>query len=186
MAPRVLISDALSPAALAVFETRGVEVDFQPNIGKDKERLADVIGGYDGLAIRSSTKVTRKILDRATHLKVIGRAGIGLDNVDIPVATAKGVIVPYGPLDWGECHKLDLPFDELVEALEVIIGADKLERRISRTSEGVRLRKTQRDYDQALLYLYARRRREHRLVALRQFLGLMRKLAHNETRHGQA
>lgn len=99
MAPRVLISDALSPAALAVFETRGVEVDFQPNIGKDKERLADVIGGYDGLAIRSSTKVTQKILDRATHLKVIGRAGIGLDNVDIPVATAKGVIVmntPFG------------------------------------------------------------------------------------------
>src|SRR6185437_3423662 len=91
--------DALSPAALAVFETRGVEVDFQPNIGKDKERLAEVISGYDGLAIRSSTKVTRKILDRATHLKVIGRAGIGFDNVDIPVAAAKGVIVmntPFG------------------------------------------------------------------------------------------
>lgn len=98
MAPRVLISDALSPAALAIFKIRGVEVDFQPNLGKDKDRLAEVIGDYDGLAIRSTTKVTSKILNRAARLKVIGRAGIGVDNIDIPAATAKGVIVMNTPL----------------------------------------------------------------------------------------
>ncbi|HUZ66402.1 MAG TPA: NAD(P)-dependent oxidoreductase, partial [Beijerinckiaceae bacterium] len=99
MAPRVLISDALSSAAVQIFKDRGVEVDFQPNLGKDKERLAEIIGGYDGLAIRSATKVTAKLLEKADRLKVIGRAGIGVDNVDIPAATAKGVIVmntPFG------------------------------------------------------------------------------------------
>ncbi len=99
MAPRVLISDALSPAAVAIFKERGVEVDFQPNLGKDKDKLAEIIGNYDGLAIRSATKVTDKILANATNLKVIGRAGIGVDNVDIPAATGKGVIVmntPFG------------------------------------------------------------------------------------------
>ncbi len=98
-APRVLISDALSPAAVAIFRDRGVAVDFEPELGKDKERLAAVIGEYDGLAIRSATKVTGKILERATRLKVIGRAGIGVDNVEIPAATARGVIVmntPFG------------------------------------------------------------------------------------------
>src|SRR2546421_11548539 len=97
--PKVLISDALSPAAVQIFKDRGVEVDFQPNLGKDKERLAQVIDGFDGLAIRSATKVTSKILERAKSLKVIGRAGIGVDNVDIPAATAKGIIVmntPFG------------------------------------------------------------------------------------------
>src|SRR5947209_7139008 len=99
MAPRVLISDALSPAAVQIFKDRGVEVDFQPNLGKDKERLAQVIDGFDGLAVRSATKVTGKILEKARSLKVIGRAGIGVDNVDIPAATARGVIVmntPFG------------------------------------------------------------------------------------------
>jgi len=99
MAPRVLISDALSEAAVAIFKERGVEVDFQPDLGKDKDKLAEIIGQFDGLAIRSATKVTDKILEKATHLKVVGRAGIGVDNVDIPAATAKGVIVmntPFG------------------------------------------------------------------------------------------
>src|ERR671921_646955 len=98
-APRVLISDALSPAAVQIFKDRGVDVDFQPDLGKDKDRLAQVIGAYDGLAIRSATKVTAKILEQARNLKVIGRAGIGVDNVEIPAATAKGVIVmntPFG------------------------------------------------------------------------------------------
>src|SRR5215217_5404805 len=98
-APRVLISDALSPAAVQIFKDRGIEVDFQPDLGKDKDKLAATIGEYDGLAIRSATKVTAKILERATNLKVIGRAGIGVDNVEIPAATAKGVIVmntPFG------------------------------------------------------------------------------------------
>ncbi|GBD47762.1 phosphoglycerate dehydrogenase [Methylopila sp. Yamaguchi] len=99
MAPRVLISDKLSPAAIQIFKDRGVDVDFQPDLGKDKDKLAAVIGGYDGLAIRSATKVTPKILANASRLKVIGRAGIGVDNVDLPAATAKGVIVmntPFG------------------------------------------------------------------------------------------
>src|SRR5215203_5223605 len=97
--PRVLISDALSPAAVQIFKDRGIDVDFQPNLGKDKDKLAEIIGNYDGLAIRSATKATAKIIARATRLKVIGRAGIGVDNVEIPAATAKGVIVmntPFG------------------------------------------------------------------------------------------
>jgi len=99
MAPRVLISDALSPAAVQIFKDRGIEVDFQPALGKDKEKLAQAIDAVDGLAIRSATKVTPKILEKAKNLKVIGRAGIGVDNVDIPAATAKGIIVmntPFG------------------------------------------------------------------------------------------
>src|ERR1700723_4419237 len=99
MTARVLISDALSPAAVQIFKDRGVEVEFQPNLGKDKDKLAETINGFDGLAIRSATKVTAKMLEKAKSLKVIGRAGIGVDNVDIPAATARGVIVmntPFG------------------------------------------------------------------------------------------
>src|SRR5580704_4618599 len=95
--PRILISDALSDAALRIFVDRGVDVDFKP--GLDKDELAKIIGDYDGLAIRSATKVTSKLLEAAKRLKVIGRAGIGVDNVDVPAATAKGVIVmntPFG------------------------------------------------------------------------------------------
>src|SRR3569833_971468 len=97
--PKVLISDALSPAAVQIFKDRGIEVDFQPALGKDKEKLSELVGNYDGLAIRSATKVSPKILEKAKNLKVIGRAGIGVDNVDIPAATAKGIIVmntPFG------------------------------------------------------------------------------------------
>src|SRR6184192_1810239 len=99
MSPKVLISDALSPAAVQIFKDRGVEVDFQPKLGADKEKLAELIGDFDGLAVRSATKVTPKVLEQAKRLKVIGRAGIGVDNVDIPAATAKGIIVmntPFG------------------------------------------------------------------------------------------
>src|ERR1700745_3724221 len=99
MPPEVLISDALSPAAVQIFRDRGVEVDFQPKLGADKEKLAELVGEFDGLAVRSATKVTPKVLEQAKRLKVIGRAGIGVDNVDIPAATAKGIIVmntPFG------------------------------------------------------------------------------------------
>src|ERR687898_1183974 len=98
-APRVLISDALSSAAVQIFRDRGVEADFYPELGKDKDKRAKIVGAYDGQAIRSATKVTAKILEQAKNLKVIGRAGIGVDNVEIPAATAKGVIVmntPFG------------------------------------------------------------------------------------------
>ena len=99
MAPRVLVSDELSETAVQIFRDRGVEVDYLPKLGKDKDALAAVIDQYDGLAIRSATKVTEKLLAKATRLKVIGRAGIGVDNVDIPAASKKGVIVmntPFG------------------------------------------------------------------------------------------
>ena len=71
----VLISDALSPAAVQIFKDHGLTVDFQPNLGKDKDKLAEIIGQYDGLAIRSTTKVSGKLLERAKNLRVIGRAG---------------------------------------------------------------------------------------------------------------
>lgn len=99
MAPKVLVSDKLSETAVQIFRDRGIDVTFDPSIGKDKERLLEVIGDYDGLAIRSATKVSDKVLAAATNLKVIGRAGIGVDNVDIPAASKKGVIVmntPFG------------------------------------------------------------------------------------------
>jgi D-3-phosphoglycerate dehydrogenase len=99
MAPRVLVSDKLSPTAVDIFKNYGVEVDYLPDVGKDKEKLLEIIGQYDGLAIRSATKVTEKIIEAATNLKVIGRAGIGVDNVDIPAASRKGIIVmntPFG------------------------------------------------------------------------------------------
>ena len=95
--PRVLISDKMDPNAAAIFRDRGCEVD--EITGETPEQLIARIGDYDGLAIRSSTKVTKAILDAAPRLKVIGRAGIGVDNVDIPAASAKGVVVmntPFG------------------------------------------------------------------------------------------
>ncbi len=99
MAPRVLVSDELSETAVQIFRDRGVEVDYMPKLGKDKEALAAIIDQYDGLAIRSATKATEKLLAAATRLKVIGRAGIGVDNVDIPAASKRGIIVmntPFG------------------------------------------------------------------------------------------
>ena len=95
--PKVLISDKMDPKAAQIFRERGVEVD--EITGKTPEELKAIIGQYDGLAIRSSTKATREIIDAATNLKVIGRAGIGVDNVDIPYASSKGVVVmntPFG------------------------------------------------------------------------------------------
>jgi len=95
--PKVLISDKMDPLAAQIFRERGVEVD--EITGKTPDELKAIIGEYDGLAIRSSTKVTADILAHATNLKVVGRAGIGVDNVDIPAASAKGVVVmntPFG------------------------------------------------------------------------------------------
>jgi len=97
--PKVLISDTLSEQAVAIFRARGIETDLEPDLGRDPERLAAAIDGYDGLAVRSATKVTPEILERADRLRVIGRAGIGVDNIDLPAASAKGVVVmntPFG------------------------------------------------------------------------------------------
>src|SRR5690349_4517015 len=95
--PRVLISDQLPPAALEIFRQRGVEADGKTGLSKDE--LIKIIGDYDGLAIRSATKADKDVLAAARKLKVVGRAGIGVDNVDIPAATARGVVVmntPFG------------------------------------------------------------------------------------------
>jgi len=95
--PKVLISDKMSPLAEKIFKDRGVDVDYKP--GLTKEELLAIIGEYDGLAIRSSTKVTPTLLKAATNLKVVGRAGIGVDNVDVVAATNSGVVVmntPFG------------------------------------------------------------------------------------------
>lgn len=95
--PRVLISDKMDPNAARIFTEMGCDVDVIT--GETPEQLIARIGDYDGLAIRSSTKVTKEILAAAKNLKVIGRAGIGVDNVDIPAASAQGVVVmntPFG------------------------------------------------------------------------------------------
>jgi len=97
MAPRVLIADELSPAAVAIFKERGVEVDVKTGLSKDE--LIAIIDQYDGLAVRSATKPNKDVIAAAKKLKVIGRAGIGVDNVDIPAATAAGIVVmntPFG------------------------------------------------------------------------------------------
>ncbi|MDG1532088.1 MAG: phosphoglycerate dehydrogenase [Paracoccaceae bacterium] len=113
MAPKVLVSDKLSPTAVQIFRDRGIDVDFQPDLGKDKVKLLEVIGQYDGLAIRSATKVTEKILAAATNLKVIGRAGIGVDNVDREAASKNGVIVmntPFGNMITTAEHAIAMMF----------------------------------------------------------------------------
>ena len=95
--PKVLIADKLSSAAVNIFKVRGVEVDVKT--GLPKEELLKIVDQYDGIAIRSATKITKEVIAAAKNLKVVGRAGIGVDNVDIPAATAAGVIVmntPFG------------------------------------------------------------------------------------------
>lgn len=95
--PKVLIADSLSPAAVEIFKERGVEADVKTGLSRDE--LIKIIGEYDGLAVRSATKLTPEVIKAATNLKVVGRAGIGVDNIDIPAATAAGIIVmntPFG------------------------------------------------------------------------------------------
>jgi D-3-phosphoglycerate dehydrogenase len=95
--PKVLIADELSPRALDIFRGHGVEADV--HVGLKKADLLEIIGGYDGLAVRSATKADKDVIAAARNLKVIGRAGIGVDNIDIPAATARGIVVmntPFG------------------------------------------------------------------------------------------
>lgn len=94
---KVLISDKMDDLAAEIFQKNGIEVDVKP--GMSAEELMAVIGKYDGLAVRSSTFATPEVLGKAANLKVIGRAGIGIDNIDLDAATARGVVVmntPYG------------------------------------------------------------------------------------------
>ena len=93
---KVLVSDNLGEAGIKMFESEpGFEVDVKT--GLEPAALKDIIGDYDALVIRSATKVTEDLLDAAKNLKVIGRAGIGLDNVDIPAATKRGALVMNTP-----------------------------------------------------------------------------------------
>ncbi len=95
--PRVLIADSLSPRAVEIFAERGIEVEVKTGL-KPAELIA-LIGGFDGLAVRSATKVTADVIEAGKKLKVIGRAGIGVDTIDVPAATQRGVVVmntPFG------------------------------------------------------------------------------------------
>ena len=95
--PKVLIADELSPKALEIFRSRGIDVDVR--IGLKKARPDEIIGDYEGLAVRSATKADKDVIAAAKKLKVIGRAGIGVDNIDIASATARGIVVmntPFG------------------------------------------------------------------------------------------
>ena len=93
---KVLVSDNLSDLGVEIFqETPEIEVDV--NTGLSPEELKTIIGRYHGLVIRSATKVTDEIIEAADNLKVIGRAGIGLDNVDIPAASRRGIVVMNTP-----------------------------------------------------------------------------------------
>ena len=131
--PKVLISDELSEAAVEIFKQRGIEVDFQPKLGPDAAKLKEIIGAYDGLAIRSATKVKADIIAAAKNLKVIGRAGIGVDNVDIPAATAKGIVVmntPFGNSITTAEHAIALMFAAArqIAAADVSTQAGKWEK----------------------------------------------------------
>jgi D-3-phosphoglycerate dehydrogenase len=111
--PKVLVSDSLSETAVQIFRDNNIDVDFLPKLGKDKDALFAKISEYDGLAIRSATKVTEKLLSAATNLKVIGRAGIGVDNIDLKAASKKGVIVmntPFGNMITTAEHAIAMMF----------------------------------------------------------------------------
>jgi D-3-phosphoglycerate dehydrogenase / 2-oxoglutarate reductase len=128
---KVLIADELSPRALDIFRSRGVDVDVR--IGLKKAELLRIIGDYDGLAIRSATKADKDVIAAATRLKVIGRAGIGVDNIDIPSATARGIVVmntPFGNSITTAEHAIALMFAAArqIAAADVSTQAGKWEK----------------------------------------------------------
>ena len=92
---RVLVSDELFPEAGRILRDAGLEVDVK--VGLPPAELEAIIGGYDALAVRSATKVGAKLLERAAKLRVVGRAGVGVDNVDLDAATRRGVVVMNTP-----------------------------------------------------------------------------------------
>ena len=92
---RILIADEMSGEAVEILRANGLEADVRT--GLDLEDLAAIVAGYDALIVRSATKVTRAIIEKAGRLQVIGRAGIGVDNIDVNAATEKGIIVMNSP-----------------------------------------------------------------------------------------
>jgi len=95
MTARVLVSDDLSPEAVRILQAAGLDVDVK--VGLKPDQLEAIVGAYDGLAVRSATKVNAKLLEKASRLKVVGRAGVGVDNVDLEAATRRGVVVMNTP-----------------------------------------------------------------------------------------
>ena len=93
--PKVLISDSMSNVAQKIFEKNNISVDVKTGLSEDE--IIKIIPEYDGMVVRSATKVTKKILDAASNLKVIGRAGAGVDNIDVPIAKEKNMIVMNTP-----------------------------------------------------------------------------------------
>jgi len=129
--PKVLIADELSPRALSIFRSRGIEVDV--HIGLKKADLLGIIGRYDGLAVRSATKADKELIAAAKNLKVIGRAGIGVYNIDIPAATARGIVVmntPFGNSITTAEHAIALMFAAArqIAAADVSTQAGKWEK----------------------------------------------------------
>src|SRR5271155_3919172 len=109
--PKVLIADELSPRAVEIFRARGIAADVATGLGAAE--LAGRIAGYDGLAVRSATKVTAELIAAADALRVIGRAGIGVDNIDVAAATERGIVVmntPYGNAITAAEHTIEMMF----------------------------------------------------------------------------
>src|SRR5438067_897130 len=109
--PRVFIADALSQRAVEVFRERGIAVEMET--GLDAEALRRRLAGFDGLAVRSATKVTGELIAAADALKVVGRAGIGVDNIDVEAATERGIVVmntPFGNATTAAEHTIAMMF----------------------------------------------------------------------------
>jgi len=94
--PKILIADALSEVAISSLRETGLETDVKTGLSEDE--LVELIGNYEGVIVRSGTKVTARVLDAAKKLKVVGRAGVGVDNVDVEAASRRGVVVMNTPL----------------------------------------------------------------------------------------
>ena len=92
---KILVTEPLAQAGIDVFEAHGSTVDVR--LGLSPEELAGIIGGYDALIVRSATKVTKQLIDAAPRLKIVGRAGVGVDNIDIDAASEAGVLVCNAP-----------------------------------------------------------------------------------------
>ena len=95
MAQKVLVSEELDTAGISVLKTRGLDVDVKLDLSEDE--LAECIGQYDGLIVRSHTPVTKRVIQAAGRLKVIGRAGVSIDNIDLEAATDRGIVVCNAP-----------------------------------------------------------------------------------------
>lgn len=92
---KILICDPIAEDGIEILRRAGAKVDVKN--GLKPEELKKVVGNYDALIVRSETKITRDVLEATSHLQVVGRAGVGVDNIDVPAATEKGVVVVNAP-----------------------------------------------------------------------------------------